>query len=120
MEVVHRGDEEHVLAGNVNLADGLLAKAVGRMGRAPLEPSQATVFRFDTAAPRRIHTLFVRGPLDVIWVVRERVTHNATLQPWRIGPRYSADTVVELPAGEGADVSAGDRILLQRGPDRFK
>ncbi len=120
MDVVHRGDQEQVLAAQVELADGLLAKAVGRMGRAPLEPGKATVFRFDTVAPRRVHTLFVRGALDVIWVARERVTHTATLQPWRIGPRYGADTVVELPAGEAAEVSAGDRILLRRGPDRFK
>ncbi len=115
MEVVHVGGAgEAVLADDVSVADGPTVKMLGRMGRPPLEPGQAMAFRFREPAPRRVHTFFVRGGLDVIWIVRERVTATATLSPWRLGSRHRADTIVELPAGTADNVSVDDRIRLDR------
>ncbi|HVT45088.1 MAG TPA: DUF192 domain-containing protein [Thermoanaerobaculia bacterium] len=51
---------------------------------------------------RSIHTCFMKGPIDVLFLDRRRsvVSRHAALQPWRLlAARRPADSVLELPAG---------------------
>ena len=117
MQVVHRRQsaaDERLLAEDVWTADTLLRRMVGLMGRRPLEPGEAVVFRLRRSADRRIHTMFVRGAIDVIWIEAERVTAVETFSPWSLGASNPADTVIELPAGRAEAVEPGDIVRLDR------
>lgn len=135
MYLVHESatGRRRVLAADVETADSLAAKTRGLMGRASVPDDYALVFRFGPsllervgsmlpgplsglgtlAARRSIHMLFVRVPLDVVWLRDGEVVHKRTLEPWRGVDAAPADTVVEL-AGGGADgVEPGDRVLVR-------
>ncbi len=111
MRVVHhREGERQVLASDPERAEGLPAKVRGLMFRRSLPEGYGLVFPFEGARTRNIHMLFVSIPLDVLWLVADEVTRVERLRPW-VGFGHSiADTVVELPAGAGEDVEAGDTV----------
>lgn len=114
VRLVHDPDgDSTVLASDVDTADSLLAQIRGLMLRRSLPEDAALVFRFDGAATRDVHTLFVFFPIDVLWLVDGRVTRTERLRPWRGFARATADTIVELPAGAASDVSEGDRVVLE-------
>ena len=106
------GDEWQPLATSVRVADSTLSQAFGLMGRSPLQPDEAMVFRFDSVETRRIHTWFVRGELDVLWIVNEKLEARRRLSPWRIGPAEPADTIAELPGGAASGLEPGTAIRL--------
>lgn len=110
VRVVHEGE---VLAADVEVAESVLAKMRGLMFRRSLPDEFALVFPFDAPAKRSVHMLFVRVPIDVVWLADSRVTKIATLSPWRGFGRARADTIVELPAGAAAAVERGDRLRLE-------
>jgi len=121
--VVHEGtdtgdpgaDEGEVLAGEVEVADSLLAKMRGLRFRRSFPEGHALVFPFDAAGRRDVDMLFVPFPIDVLWLVEGRVERVETLRPW-IGLGIArADTLVELPAGVASDVSEGDTIRIESG-----
>jgi len=66
-----------------------------------------------------IHTLFMRFPIDVVFVASDgrvmRVFH--ALAPWRIGWTFRAFAAVELPAGTAlrSGVRPGDKLRLEPG-----
>lgn len=103
------------IAEHVRFADGFIEKRIGLMGKPPLQDGEALVFRFDDSATRHIHTMFLRAPIDVIWLERERVTAVETFLPWQFGTRASGDTIVELPAGTADDVLLGDVVWIDEG-----
>ena len=113
MRIVHRkGGDSRVLASDVEEATGTLAKGRGLMLRGSVPEDYAMIFPFQQPANRTIHMLFVRVPLDVLWLVGDEVTHVSTLRPW-IGLAHGiADTVVELPKGAADGVEAGDTVEL--------
>ncbi|WP_247007497.1 DUF192 domain-containing protein [Halorientalis litorea] len=114
MRIVHDPDgEQRTLATTVDTADSVRQKVVGLMGRSSLPEDYALVFPFDDASRRVIHTLFVRTPIDVVWLDGDRVVHVKTLSPWTGLGMASADTVVEFPAGTAADVAVGDDIVVE-------
>lgn len=114
MRLVHHPDSgpSTILADRVRLADGPLSRARGLMGTTGLPHGEALVFRFRGVAPRRVHTLLVRGSIDVIWTTTETVRERRTMTPWSLGERNRADTVIELPAGAAEDVQIGDRLRI--------
>lgn len=113
MQVVHTVEgRESILADRLHFADSFLARTVGLMGRRPLEKGEAMVFRFDMTDDRQIHTMFVRAPIDVIWIEAERVTAIETFDPWSVGATEQADTVIELPAGTAEAVTPGDVVRI--------
>ena len=63
-----------------------------------------------------IHTMFMRFPIDVIFVDRDgravRIVRD--LQPWRMAVARRAHAVIELPAGSlrTRDVRVGDELYL--------
>jgi len=114
VRVVH-GETGEVLAEEVEVADSLLAKMKGLRFRRSLPEGQALVFPFDAAGRRDVDTLFVPFPIDVLWLVGERVERVETLRPWAGLGITRADTLVELPAGATADVAEGDTVRVEGG-----
>lgn len=106
--------ETRILATTVETADTFLARARGLMLRRSVPEDFALVFPFDGTATRRVHTLFVAFPLDVLWVADGTVRRVERLHPWRGYGAARADTLVELPAGGAAGVEPGDRVRVER------
>lgn len=111
-------EDRIVLATEVEWAESLLAKARGVMFRSELPAEFALVMEMGTGlfgGPKRqgVHTLFVRVPIDVIWLVDDEVTAVKTLQPWRGIGTARADRIIELPAGGANGVTPGDRVFVE-------
>lgn len=127
MRVVHDPDgRARDLATTVEFAESPLEQAAGLMGRRSLPDGYALVFPFeappwplsrwfDAVGRRTIHMLFVRVPLDVLWLVDGEVRRVETLPPWRGLAVAKADTVIELPAGAADGVEAGDEVAIVDG-----
>jgi uncharacterized membrane protein (UPF0127 family) len=123
MRVVHEpaGDApaRRVLATEVEIADSPLSQARGLMFRRSLPDGFALVLEvgdglFPTGPPgRAVHMLFVRVPLDVVWLVDDEVVRTARLSPWTGFGFAKADRVVELPAGGTEGVAPGDAVFLE-------
>jgi uncharacterized membrane protein (UPF0127 family) len=132
MRVVHEstdGDRQ-MLATDVETADSLVAQMKGLMGRASVPEEYALVFplrrdpvavaldrlpvlgRFVDPDQHAVHMLFVRTPLDVLWVEDEVVVQARTLSPWTGTGEARADTLVELAGGVADGVEPGDRVRV--------
>jgi uncharacterized membrane protein (UPF0127 family) len=101
------------LASDVEIADSWLQRARGLMFRRSFPAGSALVFRFERAAPRALHMLFVPFSIDALWVVDGEVVATKRLRPWVGGGRATAETIVELPAGAADEVAVGDRVVLE-------
>lgn len=114
MQIVHEPSEgdPQVLAIDVELATTTLAQMKGLMGRSSIPESYALVFDFGDRASRTVHMLFVRTPLDVLWLVDDRVEQVSTLGAWTGLGRAAADTLIELAPGVAEAVSAGDTVRV--------
>ena len=120
MRVVHEpagqrdgGSGRTVLATEVTVADNFLSQLRGLRFRSSLPDGFALVFPFGGIDRRDIDMLFVRTPIDVLWVVEERVERVETLNPWLGFGLAKADSVIELPPGVAEDVSTGDRVVIE-------
>lgn len=115
MRVFHHPDGEspRPLATDARVAGSLLAQTRGLMFRRSF-PGDGLLFPFDDVARRNAHMLFVRFPIDAVWVADDEVTACERLRPWRGFGAARADTLVELPAGAADDVAVGDRIRVER------
>lgn len=117
MRVVHEstdGDgERSILASDVTVADGFWAKFRGLRFRSSLPEEFALVFPFDGSGRRDVDMLFVRTPIDVLWISEERVERRATLRPWTGFGMARADCLIELPAGTADGVETGDRVHVE-------
>ena len=120
------GTKDRVLARNVEIADTALTQMRGLMFRSGLPDSFALVMEVGgekllpfTSGPKRhsVHMLFVKVPLDVIWLDGEEVTKTAQMQPWKSIAMGKADRIIELPAGAAEEVEPGDRVVLREGDD---
>jgi len=104
-----------VTAGRV--ADNFFSRFVGLMGAAGLEAGEGLLL----TRCNSIHTHFMRFPIDVLYVSREReVVHvDRIMAPWRFGRIHRQSSfVVELPAGAAAGTEVGD-VLGVRGYERL-
>lgn len=110
-----------VLATDVAFADGLRQQVKGLMFRDEVPPDYALVFEFGdpprlipdaVAGLRSIHMLFVRVPLDVLWLRDDRVQQVSTLSPWTGTGLARADTVVEMAGGAADGVEVGDVVRI--------
>lgn len=113
-------DEQRVLATEVEVADSALAQAKGLMFRKPVPEGFALVMDVGggllSSGPSRqfVHMLFMRVPIDVVWLVDETVQRTARLSPWTGFGVARADRIIELPAGGADGVEPGDRIRVER------
>ena len=116
MRIVHESaGESRPLATDVDRAETMLEQSRGLMFRGSIPDGYGLVFPFDGVGRRFIHMLFVRFPLDVLWLVDDEVQAVATMQPWRSIGYAKADTVLELPAGAADGVSEGDTVVVSDG-----
>ncbi len=112
-----------VLATSVETADGLWGKFMGLMGRGSLAPGAALWLPGDNG----IHMMFMRFPIDAIFVgrpdpaadgARTVVSVHPSLRAWwgLVPLVRGANGVLELPAGTIAatGTAVGDRIALVR------
>lgn len=135
MWVIHEretlGDDNpkrEVLATDVEIADSSLSQAKGLMFRSSIPDDYALVLEVKNAGllpwpkgPSRhvVHMLFVRMPLDVVWLIDDEVSKAAQLKAWRGISMGKANRIIELPAGTAEEVNPGDRIWIE-GLDREK
>lgn len=127
--VVHRRDDTlgegrskpRVIATNVEVADTTLAQMRGLMFRADVPEDFALVMEvgdngglpFASGPPRQfVHMLFVRFPLDVLWLADDEVRKVARMHPWRSAGVARADRIVELPAGAADGIDVGDTVRV--------
>jgi uncharacterized protein len=105
-----RSDE--TIARDVELAVTRRTRRRGLLGRDRLDASAALVL----APCWSIHTMFMRFPIDVIFVDRQgrAVRTISALPPWRMAAAPGAEAVIELAAGalRVRDVSVGDSLYL--------
>ncbi|MBX0293295.1 DUF192 domain-containing protein [Haloarcula nitratireducens] len=114
MPVVHDPEgRSRTIATTVDRAETMLEQSRGLMFRRSVPEDYALVFPFDRVGRRFIHMLFVRFPLDVIWLADETVRRASTLRPWRSMGYAKADTVLELPAGAADGVETGDTVVVE-------
>lgn len=95
------------------VADTALARLVGLLGRASLDPGEGLVIEPCSS----IHTCFMRFPIDVLFVDRDGLAVRAAreVRPFRaaLGGPY-ARRAIELPAGTLArmGIEPGVRVSL--------
>jgi len=88
------------------------ARRHGLLRRDRIEPGRAIVL----APCAAIHTLFMRFPIDVVFVAKDGTVAKvcASVKPWRTAIAFGAFAAIEIAAG-GADESGtavGDRLRL--------
>jgi uncharacterized membrane protein (UPF0127 family)/CheY-like chemotaxis protein len=102
----------NVLCERVEIADRILPRMRGVLGRASLPPGQGILLR---PAPS-IHTAFVRFAFDAVFLDGElRVVRIVErLKPWRVVSARRGVSVLELAAGEVARrrVQVGDQVVV--------
>jgi hypothetical protein len=108
---------EQVLATKVELAESTLARARGLMFRSSLPEGYALVMEmgsglFGRPGRQVVHMLFVRFPIDVVWLVESEVQRVARMRPWRSLASARADRILELPAGAASGVEPGDTVRV--------
>jgi len=107
-----------VLATEVEIADSMFARARGLMFRLSIPENYALVMdvghgMFGQPVRQAVHMLFVRFPIDVLWLVDDEVKQVARMQPWRSIASGRAERIVELPAGNGEAVERGDTVRVE-------
>lgn len=114
MRIVHDPEgAARPLATAVERAESMLQQSRGLMFRASVPDDYGLVFPFDRVGRRSIHMLFVRFPIDVVWLADGEVTKVRTMHPWRSVGWAKADTVLEMPAGAAEGVSEGDSVVVE-------
>jgi uncharacterized protein len=93
------------------VATSFASRFRGLLGTAHLPPGTGLLF----PRSRSVHTHFMRFPIDVVFLDAELVIVSVrqALRPWRFAAARSADSVLELAAGECArlGLAEGDALL---------
>jgi len=114
-------DTTVVLATDVEVADSALSQARGLMFRSSIPEEYALVMEvggggllpFGGPSRQLVHMLFVRFPIDVVWLVDDEVTRVERMHPWRSAAMAKADRILELPAGAADEVRRGDTVVVE-------
>jgi uncharacterized membrane protein (UPF0127 family) len=108
--VVVRGDGGRIVCERCEVADTVIARARGLLGRKNLPSGAGLLIRPGFS----IHTLFMRFPIDAVFLDRSGSVVDVVrrLKPWRAATRLRARAVLELPAGEAERVTLliGERL----------
>ncbi|RJX19237.1 MAG: DUF192 domain-containing protein [Ammonifex sp.] len=99
-----------VLAGKLLIADRFWQRMIGLLGKQQLSPNEGLLITPCSA----VHTLFMRFPIDVLFVSRDFIVLKAVenLRPWRFAGCNRARLVIELRAGTVAQTgtAVGDKL----------
>lgn len=125
MFVFNRSKQEAV-ALDVHMADGPVKKTLGviqHRGVPPFDtdlPSDfGLVFPFRRVRRRGVHMLFVREPLDVIWMIGGTVSRVEGLDAWTGTASAQCDAMIEVPRGNAAGVDVEDELAVLSETDRL-
>src|SRR6266511_1409173 len=92
------------------VAGTAVSRARGLLGRRELPGGEGLLLRPASS----IHTLFMRFPIDVVFLDRELVVRKVVpeVRPWRLAFGLGSRAVLELPAGEceRRGIAPGDRL----------
>lgn len=99
-----------VLSARCIVADRMLPRMRGLLGRSGLEPGEGMLI---SPAPS-VHTFFMRFPIDVVFLDKTRtivkIAHS--LRPWRTAGARKAVAALELPAGAAAGLGLQPGMTL--------
>lgn len=103
-----------VICGNCGLANTLISRSVGLIGRKNLDNDEGLVI----TGCRSIHMLFMKFPICAIFIDKNNkvVKIIEEIKPWRISGYYiKADKVIELPPFRARQTGtvAGDIIVFE-------
>ena len=100
------------IASLVELACTRAERRRGLLGRDALDLSAAMIL----APCAAVHTVFMRFPIDVVFVDREGRVRSIVrnLRPWRVAASPRAYAAIELCSGVERDLIPGDRLYLSR------
>ena len=110
---IENSSRRTIVAAKSEMADGLVSRFFGLMGRRGWTSSDGMVIEPCSS----IHCFFMRMPIDVAFVDRDwQILQTVeALKPWRIGPMVrKTRRVVELPAGslKRSGSGPGDQLVL--------
>ena len=96
-KLIVSADRGHVICDRCEIAETLLPRLKGLLGRSDLPAGEGLLLRPSPA----IHTWFMRFPIDVVFLDgRLGVLRIAEeVKPWRAVGHRGAQAVLELPAG---------------------
>ncbi len=107
-----------VVCENCAIADTVLARLCGLLGRRALEDREGLLIR----PAASVHMFGMRFAVDVVFLDRRMVVVKvvAGLRPWRVAGCRGARDALELPAGAAArrGVVTGERLALLEAPAR--
>jgi hypothetical protein len=98
LTIVNRSRGDAVVCARAEVADTVLKRLRGLLGRAGLSAGEGMLFRGESS----IHSAFMRFRFDVVFLDRElRVVGLAEdIPPWRVRAAKGARNILELGAGE--------------------
>jgi uncharacterized membrane protein (UPF0127 family) len=132
MRVVHVADGvdpsagSRTLATEVEMADSSLSHAKGLRFRRSLPEDYAYVMEVGGKNPlpfvdgptrNVVDMLFMRVPLDIVWLRDGDVVKTKRMHPWRSFGMAKADTIIEFPAGAAQGVEVGDAVRIEARED---
>jgi uncharacterized membrane protein (UPF0127 family) len=113
-EVVLVGPKGQIVCERCYLADRVLPRVRGLIGRQRLDVGEGMLLRPTWS----IHTAFVRFPIDAVFLDKELtvLAVESGMKPWRVAWKRRAHAVLELAAGqcERLSVRPGDRLAWGR------
>jgi uncharacterized membrane protein (UPF0127 family) len=113
VEVVVEREAGGRICERCTVADRMLPRMRGLLGRSELAPGEGILLRPASS----IHMWFMRFPIDAVFLDDElRVLKiEADLAPWRIASRRGARAVLELAAGEchRRGLREGERLRIE-------
>src|SRR5689334_12378598 len=105
-----RREDGRIICETVQVADTILRRMRGLLGRSSLPPGEGLLLR----PAWSIHTSFMRFPIDVVFVDHDLIVIRIapSLRPFKTASCRGAREVVELAAGEceRRGLEVGDRI----------
>jgi uncharacterized membrane protein (UPF0127 family) len=112
MVALANGDGRVVCA-RCTVADSVVRRAKGLLGRTGLRPDEGLLLR----PANSVHTAFMRFPIDLVFLDRELnvLDVRASVPPWRLAGRRGARAVLEMGAGEASrrGIAVSDKLRLQ-------
>jgi uncharacterized protein len=96
--MILRGADGRIVCTSCEVADGLVSRTRGLLGRSELPVGEGLLLRPTFS----IHTFFMRFPIDAVFLDRSGSVVDVVgrLKPWRAATRLRARAVLELAAGE--------------------
>jgi len=108
---LRRESDGRVVCERCGVADSMLARMRGLLGRSELPAGEGLLIRTWS-----IHMFFMRFAIDAVFLDRDLVVRKVVsdLKPWRVAFGRGSKSVLELPAGEAArrGVRSGDHLEL--------